>query len=194
MVTWFSLIGLRPWRKFLRVLHLYCIRVWYKTCLRLNHNMSIYRKLNPRLLVQVGDLSSHIVGVDLNLLMKPKMIVSRRPHQGLDEVMFPTKMREKGTKVALVNGSPITKLVEFSLSLRESECNSVCLNMHTFLLVLVGLFITLVVRRLIISVTDGSLLMAFLVVLSNVCLSLNKGLIGSWLTFLKVEAHRLQNH
>ena len=53
--------------------------------------MSIYRRLNPRLLVQVGDLSSHIVGVGLNLLMKPKMIVSRRPHQGLDEVMFPYK-------------------------------------------------------------------------------------------------------
>ena len=56
--------------------------------------MSIYRRLNPRLLVQVGDLSSHIVGVGLNLLMKPKILVSRRPHQGFDEVMFPGKMRE----------------------------------------------------------------------------------------------------
>ena len=76
--------------------------------------------------------------------MKPKMVVSRRPHQGFDEVMFPAKMREKGTRVALANGSLMTKSVEFSLSLRESECNSVCLNMHTFLLVLGGLFIVLV--------------------------------------------------
>ena len=32
------------------------------------------------------------------------------------------------------------KSVEFSISLKESECNSVYLNVHSFLLVLDGLF------------------------------------------------------
>ena len=76
--------------------------------------------------------------------MKPKLVVSRGPCQGFDEIMFPAKMREKGTKVALANGSQMTKSVEFSISLRESECNSVCLNVHIFLLMLDGLFIALV--------------------------------------------------
>ena len=76
--------------------------------------------------------------------MKLKMVVSRGPRQGFDKVMFPAKMREKGTGVVLANGSPMTKSVDFLLFLRELECNSVCLNVHTFLLVLVGLFIALV--------------------------------------------------
>ena len=76
--------------------------------------------------------------------MKLKMVVSRGPRQGFDKVMFPAKMREKGTEVVLANGSPMTKSVNFLLFLRELECNSVCLNVHTFLLVLVGLFIALV--------------------------------------------------
>ena len=50
-------------------------------------------------------------------------------------------MREKGTRMALANGSLMTNSIEFSISLRESEYNSVCLNVHTFLLVLDGLFI-----------------------------------------------------
>ena len=37
------------------------------------------------------------------------------------------------------------------------------------------------------SVTDSSLLMSLLAVLSNVCLRLNGGLIGSWLAFLTIE-------
>ena len=76
--------------------------------------------------------------------MKLKMVVSRGPRQGFDKVMFPAKMREKGTGVVLANGSPMTKSVDFLLFLRELECNSVCLNVHTCLLVLVGLFIALV--------------------------------------------------
>ena len=76
--------------------------------------------------------------------MKLKMVISRGPRQGFDKVMFPAKMREKGTRVVLANGSPMTKSVDFLLFLRELECNSVCLNVHTFLLVLVGLFIALV--------------------------------------------------
>ena len=76
--------------------------------------------------------------------MKPKMVISRGRRQGFDKVMFPAKMREKGTGVALANSSLMTKSVDFLLFLRELECNSVCLNVHTFLLVLVGLFIALV--------------------------------------------------
>ena len=63
--------------------------------------------------------------------MKQKMFVSQGP----------AKMREKGTRVALANGSLMTNSVEFSISLRELECNFVCLNVLTFLLVLDGLFI-----------------------------------------------------
>ena len=77
-------------------------------------------------------------------MMKPKMVVSQGPCQEFDEVMFPTKMREKGTRMVLANGYLMTKLVEFSISLRESECNSICLNVHAFPLVLDGLFIALV--------------------------------------------------
>lgn len=33
-----------------------------------------------------------------------------------DEVTFPTNMREKGTEVALANGSLMIKLVEFNIS------------------------------------------------------------------------------
>ena len=41
------------------------------------------------------------------------------------------------------------------------------------------------------SVTDGSLLMSLLAVLSNVCLSLNEGSTGSYLAFLTIGAHWL---
>jgi len=58
--------------------------------------------------------------------------------------MFPAKMREKDTRVAITKGSPMMKSVEFLISLKELECNSVCLNLCTFLLVLGGLFIALV--------------------------------------------------
>ena len=47
---------------------------------------------------------------------------------------------------------------------------------------------------IIMSVIIGGLLMTLLDILSNVCLSLNEGLIGSWLAFLIVGAHQLQNH
>ena len=47
---------------------------------------------------------------------------------------------------------------------------------------------------IIMSVIVGGVLMALLAILSNVCLSLNGGLIGSWLAFLIVGAHQLQNH
>ena len=43
--------------------------------------------------------------------------------------------------MALANGSLMTKLVEFFVSLRELECNSVCLNVYTFLMMFDGLFI-----------------------------------------------------
>ena len=76
--------------------------------------------------------------------MKQKIVVSRGPRQGIDEVKFLAKMREKDTEVLLANGSPMIKSIEFSISLRESECNSVCWNVHTSLLVLVDLFIVLV--------------------------------------------------
>ena len=76
--------------------------------------------------------------------MKPKMVVSRGLRHGFNGIMFPAKMREKGTKVALANGSLMSKSVEFSISLIESKCNCVCLNVHIFLLVLDGLFIALI--------------------------------------------------
>ena len=58
--------------------------------------------------------------------MKQKMVVSWGPRQGIDEVKFLAKMREKDTEVLFANGSPMIKSIEFSISLRESECNSVC--------------------------------------------------------------------
>ena len=64
--------------------------------------------------------------------------------RAFDEVAFSAKVREKDTRVALANGSLMIKLVEFSISLRKSECNSVCLSLYTFLLVLGNLFIALV--------------------------------------------------
>jgi len=72
------------------------------------------------------------------------MVVSRGPRQGFDNVKFPAKMRKKDNRVLLANSSLMIKSVEFSISLRESECNSVCWNVHTSLLVLVDLFIVLV--------------------------------------------------
>ena len=36
-----------------------------------------------------------------------------------DEVTIPAKMREKDTGVVLANSSPMIKLIEFSISLRE---------------------------------------------------------------------------
>jgi len=53
-------------------------------------------------------------------------------------------MREKDARVALANGSSMIKSVKFSISLIGLECNSVCLNLCTFLLVLGDLFIALV--------------------------------------------------
>ena len=50
-VTWFSHIGLHPRRKPLRALSLLCKSV--ETYVTMNPNMSIYRRLNFRLLVQV---------------------------------------------------------------------------------------------------------------------------------------------
>ena len=61
-----------------------------------------------------------------------------------DEVTFPTKMRKKDTGVALANNSLMIKSIEFSISFRESECNSIGLYLCTFLPVLDGLFIGLV--------------------------------------------------
>ena len=37
----------------------------------------------------------------------------------LNEFTFPAKMKEKGTKVALANGSPMIKSIELLISLRE---------------------------------------------------------------------------
>ena len=51
-VTWFSLDGLHPRRNPLRPTSLLYKSV-YITCIIMSHNMSIYRRLNPRLLVQV---------------------------------------------------------------------------------------------------------------------------------------------
>ena len=52
--------------------------------------------------------------------MKQKIVVSQGPRQGIDEVKFLAKMREKDTEVLLANGSPMIKSIEFSISLRES--------------------------------------------------------------------------
>ena len=56
------------------------------------------------------------------------MVVSLGCRQGFDKVMFPAKMKEKDTRVVLANNSPMIKLLQFSISLRESECNFECLN------------------------------------------------------------------
>ena len=61
------------------------------------------------------------------------MVVSLGCRQGFDKVMFPAKMKEKDTRVVLANNSPMIKLLQFSISLRESECNFVGLNLCTFL-------------------------------------------------------------
>ena len=105
-------------------------------------NLDPLRRLNGRAM-KIYMIEIYIL-IDDAKLMKPKMVVNQRPHQGFDEVMFPTKMREKGTRVTLANGSSITKSIKFSISFRELECNSVYLNMHTFLLMLGGLFIALI--------------------------------------------------
>ena len=56
------------------------------------------------------------------------MVVSLGCRQGFDKVMFSAKMKEKDTRVVLANNSPMIKLLQFSISLRESECNFECLN------------------------------------------------------------------
>ena len=80
--------------------------------------------------------------------------------------MFLADMREKGIKVALANGSLMTKLVSFSISLRELECNSVYFGVHAFLLVLKWLIYShsTAIGSLVMSVTIGGLIMALLVV------------------------------
>ena len=74
--------------------------------------------------------------------MKPEIVVNQRPHQGFDKVIFPANMRERHQS-DITNGSPMTKSVKFSIFLKKLECNSVCFNVHTFLLVLGGLFTAL---------------------------------------------------
>ena len=37
--------------------YLYYVRVYYKAYVTMNYNLCIYDRLNPRLLIQVGDLS-----------------------------------------------------------------------------------------------------------------------------------------
>ena len=73
----------------------------------------------------------------------------------------------------------MTKSVSFSISLRESESNSVYFVMHTFLLVFSGLFMNVKFR---------SLLMALLAILSNLCLSFVRTyvihLLGPYVTIL----------
>ena len=49
---WFSLVGLCPRRNPLRATSLLCKSV-VQYCVIMNYNMSIYRRLNPKLLVQV---------------------------------------------------------------------------------------------------------------------------------------------
>ena len=51
-ITLFSLVGLRSRRKLLRATSLLCKSV-VQYCVIMNYNMSIYRRLNPKLLVQV---------------------------------------------------------------------------------------------------------------------------------------------
>ena len=63
----------------------------------------------------------------------PKMVVSWRPRLGFGWGDVPCKDEREDTGVALANGSSMTKLVEFSISLRKSKYNSVCLSVHTFL-------------------------------------------------------------
>ena len=51
-ITWFSLVSLRPRRNPLRATFLLCKSV-VQYYVIMNYNMSIYRRLNPKLLVQV---------------------------------------------------------------------------------------------------------------------------------------------
>ena len=62
----------------------------------------------------------------------------------LNRVTFPAKMKEKGTRVVLANGSLMIKSIEIFISHRELECNSVCLELCTLFLVFGGLFIALI--------------------------------------------------
>ena len=80
--------------------------------------------------------------------------------------MFLANMREKGIRVALANGSLMTKSISFSISLRELECNSVYFGVHAFLLVLKWLIYShsTAIGSLIMSVSIGGLIMALLVV------------------------------
>ena len=77
--------------------------------------------------------------------------------------MFPKTMREKGTGVALANGSPMTKSIEFSISFRELECNYVfeCAYISSGAWGL-NYSLSTAVGNLIMSVTIGNLLMALL--------------------------------
>ena len=45
--------------------------------------------------------------------------------------MFPTKMKEKDTELALGDSSLMIKSVEFSIYLKKSKCNSIFLNYFT---------------------------------------------------------------
>ena len=60
-VTWFSLVDLRSQRKPLKVTFLLC-KSAVQVCVIVNHNMSIYSRLNHKLLVQIGDFLVHKVG------------------------------------------------------------------------------------------------------------------------------------
>ena len=52
--------------------------------------------------------------------MKPKMVIKINSFvETYDKVTFLAKMREKDIEVALANGSPMIKSIEFSTSLRE---------------------------------------------------------------------------
>ena len=57
-VTWFSLVSLHQQRNPLRVTSLLC-KCSRITCVTMNPNMSIYKRLNPKLLVQT------VVGLSL---------------------------------------------------------------------------------------------------------------------------------
>ena len=88
-------------------------------------------------------------------------------------------MREKDIGVALAKSSHIIKLVEFSVSLRDSECNFV----FEFVYLSPGAWwliysLSIAVGSLIMSIIAGNLFMALLAVLSNICLSFNGRLAG----------------
>ena len=75
-------------------------------------------------------------------VMMSKMVVSWGPRLGSGRGDVPYKDERKAPGVALANGSPMIKSIEFFISFRKSECNSVCLNVNTFLLVLFGCWVT----------------------------------------------------